>query len=114
MHHGPDWVPAVVIERLGPLTFLDETADHLLWKRHIDLLHEVKMDSQAVRPQSTESDPSVPLGDTTPMGTPPEELITPTEPSGQNRNKDIVPETPRYQRHNHQSPDQYGSYVRVV
>ena len=27
---GPDWVPAVVIERLGPLTYLVETADHLL------------------------------------------------------------------------------------
>ena len=32
MRPGPDWVPAVVIERLGPLTYLVETTDHLLWK----------------------------------------------------------------------------------
>ena len=50
MHPGPNWVPAVVIERLGPLTYLVEMADHLLWKRHIDLLRELKMDSQAETP----------------------------------------------------------------
>ena len=101
MRTGPDWVPAVVIERLGPLTYLVETADHLLWKRHIDRLRELKTDSQIETPQSTESDPSdldSPLGDTTSMGTPPEEVITPLEPPGQNRNQDIVSETPRYPR----------------
>ena len=46
MHPGPDWVPAVVIERLGPLTYLVETTDHLLWKRHIDLLHEGEQSSR--------------------------------------------------------------------
>ena len=74
MRPGPDWVPAVVIERLGPLTYLVETTDHLLWKRHIDLLRELKVNSQVETPQSTESDPSdlnIPLGDTTSMGTPP-------------------------------------------
>ena len=89
IHSGPDWEPTVVIERLGPLTYLVETADHLLWKRHIDLLRELKMGSQAETPQSTESEPSdldIPLGDTTPMGTPPEEVITPLEPPGQNKN----------------------------
>ena len=117
MRPGPDWVPAVVIERLGPLTYLVETADHLLWKRHVDLLRELKMDSQTETPQSTESDPSdldIPLGDTTPMGTPREEIITPPEPPGQNRNQDIVPETPRYPRRDRRSPDRYGPYVRVV
>ena len=42
IHSGPDWVPAVVIERLGPLTYLVETADYLLWKRHINLLRELR------------------------------------------------------------------------
>ena len=55
---GPDWVPAVVIERLGHLTYLVETTDHLLWKRHINLLRELKVKSQAETPQSTESDSS--------------------------------------------------------
>ena len=83
MRPGPDWVPVVVIERLGPLTYLVETAEHLLWKRHIDLLRELKMDSQTETPQSTESDSSdleIPLGDTTLMGIPSEESITPPEP----------------------------------
>jgi hypothetical protein len=26
---GPDWIPAVVVERLGPLTYLVETVDKL-------------------------------------------------------------------------------------
>ena len=97
MHPGPDWVPAVVIERLGPLTYLVETIDHLLQKRHIDLLHELKMNSQVETPQSAESDPSdldIPLGDTTSMGTPPEEVTTPPDAPGQNRDQDIVHETP--------------------
>ena len=32
---GPNWVPAVIIERLGPLTYLVERTDHSLWKRQI-------------------------------------------------------------------------------
>ena len=38
---GPDWIPAVVVERLGPLSYLIETEDHDLWRRHIDLLKEL-------------------------------------------------------------------------
>ena len=53
-----EWVPAVIIETLGPLTYLVEMTNNLLWKRHIDLLHELKVNSQAETPQSTESDPS--------------------------------------------------------
>ena len=116
MRPGPDWVPAVVIERLGPLTYLVETTDHLLWKRHIDLLHELKVNSQVETPQSTESDPSdldIPLGDTTSMGSAPEEVTTPPDAPDQNRNQYIVPETPSYPRLDRRSPDWYGPYVRV-
>ena len=35
---GADWVP--VVERLGPLSYLVEMSDKLLWKRPIDLLRE--------------------------------------------------------------------------
>ena len=57
------------------------------------------MNSEVETPQSTESDHSdldIPLSDTTSMGTPSEEVTTLPEPPGQNRNWDIVPETPRY------------------
>ena len=83
MRPGPDWVPAVVIERLGPLTYLVETSDHLLWKRHVDLLLELKINSQAETPQTTESDPSdldIPLGDTTFIGTLPENSLLSLSP----------------------------------
>jgi len=37
---GPDWIPAVIVERLGPLSFLVEMTDHQLWRRHMDQLKE--------------------------------------------------------------------------
>ncbi len=40
-HPGPAWIPAVVIERLGPLSYLVETKDHDQWRRHVDLLKEL-------------------------------------------------------------------------
>ena len=46
MRPGPDWVPAVVKERLGPLTYLVETTERLLWKRHVDLLRELTVRKQ--------------------------------------------------------------------
>ena len=33
---GPDWVPAKVIARHGPLSYLLETSDQQVWKRHVD------------------------------------------------------------------------------
>ena len=54
----PDWVPAVVVEHLGPLTYLVETTDRLLWKRHIDLLREL-----CVHNHITEDHNSEELGD---------------------------------------------------
>ena len=53
-----DWVPAVVVEHLGPLTYLVATTDSLLWKRHIDLLREL-----CVRDRITEDHNSEELGD---------------------------------------------------
>ena len=35
---GPKWIPAVIVERLGPLSYLVETNDYDLWRRHVDLL----------------------------------------------------------------------------
>ena len=35
---GPDWVPGVLIEKLGPLTFKVQTQAGQIWKRHVDHL----------------------------------------------------------------------------
>ena len=33
---GPRWVQAVIVERCGPLSYLVQTLDGKVWKRHID------------------------------------------------------------------------------
>ncbi len=43
---GPDWIPAVIIQRLGPLSYLVETTDHDLWRRHMDQLKQTDLDSR--------------------------------------------------------------------
>ena len=80
---GPDWVPAVVVERLGPLTYLVETADRLLWKRHIDLLRELAVRHPISETQDSEDpeppDIDVPVVDSGPpvLSAPP---VMPTVP----------------------------------
>ena len=39
---GPQWVQAVVVERCGPVSYLVQTLNGNVWKRHID---HVKIDS---------------------------------------------------------------------
>ena len=38
---GPNWVAGIIVERLGPLSYLVETETHQFWKRHVDQLKEV-------------------------------------------------------------------------
>ena len=38
---GPDWIPAIIVERLGPLPYLVETSDKQCWRRHVDHLKEL-------------------------------------------------------------------------
>ncbi len=38
---GAEWVAAEIVERLGPLTYLVETSDRQLWRRHVDHLKEL-------------------------------------------------------------------------
>ena len=38
---GPKWIPAVIVEWLGPLSYLVQTNDCALWRRHVDLLKEL-------------------------------------------------------------------------
>jgi transposase InsO family protein len=33
---GPDWIPATIVEKLGPLSYVIETQDLQLWRRHVD------------------------------------------------------------------------------
>jgi hypothetical protein len=45
---GADWIPATIVARLGPLSYLVETTDKLLWRRHVDHLKE-----RTIRPSAS-------------------------------------------------------------
>ena len=36
LRDGPKWVPGVIIERTGPVSYLVEMSNGMIWKRHID------------------------------------------------------------------------------
>ena len=50
---GPDWVPAVIVECLGPVV---ATSDQLLWKRHVDLLRELCVRNRLCPTENSNSD----------------------------------------------------------
>ena len=50
---GAAWVPGVVVERVGPLTYLVQVDDGGLWKRHIDHLRERSGTLQEAAERST-------------------------------------------------------------
>jgi len=53
---GPDWVPGVIVERLGPVTYLVEV-DQRTWKRHADQLKSLEVPLPA--PEVETDDPEV-------------------------------------------------------
>ena len=53
MREGPRWVPATVVERLGPISYLIRVHNQELWRRHVDHIRDgVEL------PHSTECSPS--------------------------------------------------------
>lgn len=77
---GPAWVPGVIVERLGPLSYLVETSEQF-WKRHAEQIREVE------NPPAEHSEPAQPAPVETHSSTefqPPPEwsypTLTPSEP----------------------------------
>ena len=54
---GDKWVPGVVIERKGPLSYTIQTESGMLWRRHIDQLRELATSTanSAVSPEESTS-----------------------------------------------------------
>ena len=48
---GPDWIPAVIAQQLGPVSFLVDVESGLRWKRHIDHIRELA-DLPMITPQA--------------------------------------------------------------
>ena len=51
MRPGPDWIPAVIAQQLGPVSFLVDVESGLRWKRHIDHIRELA-DLPMITPQA--------------------------------------------------------------
>ena len=51
MHPGPDWIPAVITQQLGPVSFLVDVESGLRWKHHIDHIRELA-DLPLITPQA--------------------------------------------------------------
>ena len=99
---GPLWLPGIISERLGPLTYLVEMDEDRSWKRHVDQLR-VRGDS----PQET----SMPTSDTAgPIDEGPE-LVDGEVPHEQLSLDSTTTEEPntgvRYPQRERRPPDRY-------
>ena len=56
---GPDWISGIIIEKLGPLSYLVETSAQQVWRRHVDqlrLFEKHKTQSELDEPNQMNSD----------------------------------------------------------
>ena len=56
---GPDWISGIIIEKLGPLSYLMETSAQQVWRRHVDqlrLYEQHKTQSELDEPNQMNSD----------------------------------------------------------
>lgn len=88
---GEKWKPATVLAKTGPVSYIVETSDHLVWRRHIDqLLHSSGTSYDPEPPASAVPDldvypdqhfeePSMPLvdGDALPLTAGPAQVMPP-------------------------------------
>ena len=78
LREGPDWIPATVIEVLGPVTYLVETDHGQKWKRHTDQIKDWLSPVPQVTPETENSNPEVGTDtyETASIGSGPLTLIT--------------------------------------
>ena len=50
---GPNWIPAVVEQRLGPLSYLVKTQNGQKWRRHVDHLKEIPSEQASDSPEES-------------------------------------------------------------
>ena len=103
---GERWLPGVVVQKLGPLTYSIQLDSGMLWRRHIDQLHPIRDDTvtappdieQCILPSSSESET-----------VPDQPMIPPTQPTAQNS----TPPRPssRYPVRDRQPPAWYAPMI---
>ena len=47
LHCGPKWIPGVIVQNLGPLSFLIKTRNGQTWRRHEDYLKKLHTDPES-------------------------------------------------------------------
>ena len=103
---GSKWVPGVIIENTGPVSYVVKTSDGLVWRRHVDQIREYVSEQMSASrnltsvPQSDdEYGPTLPLQ---------EETVepSPTRPSPASESEVVEH---RYPRHDRRPPDRYSS-----
>ena len=97
-HLGPTCTAGVIVERLGPLTFLVQVTSGVFWRRLIDHLHPIK-DSVNVQNPCNPASPPLPDFSVQP------DFI----PNTNSENNEQIPTKHRYpKRHNRRPPFHYG------
>ena len=106
---GPDWVPATILEVKGPVTYLVETDDKQVWKRHLD---QFKQKSQSTEFENDDTEfPSIPTQNSTRPEDPPD--TGPDVNTGDDTpDLSVEPQapdttTPRYPSRNRHGPNRY-------
>ena len=101
--HGMPWTPAVVVRRLGPVSYLVRLSTGQLWRRHVDHLRSCDiLPTGSDVPLGVESDWSV-VSDS-PLVTTRAEGSTSTSSSSRSS---PAPGSRRYPQREHHAPDRY-------
>jgi hypothetical protein len=83
---GTNWIPAIVVARLGPVSYLLELEDKQLWQRHVD---HIKYRGISPAVPGPDHEPESPGPDTaTPERVEPESETAP-EPAAPEQNSDV-------------------------
>ena len=117
---GDKWVPGVVIERKGPLSYTIQTESGMLWRRHIDQLRKLSTSTANSAVSSEESTLPYDIGGPSHTNDPehepeadapheePEEL-PPEEPPPPEEETETETETEKsYPQRSRKPPDRYG------
>lgn len=112
---GPNWLPAIIVARLGPLSYLVETEDKQMWRRHVDHIKErvlplIPTSTQSSQPEAVpdemdevDDDPGlIPLP--SPQG--PAAPDTGSAPANSQEREEILPNQ-RYPQREHRAPNFY-------
>lgn len=112
---GPNWVPATIVEVQGPVTYLVETDDRQVWKRHLDQLKEFHESRETTDFTSENTEfPCIPPQEPAESGEPVEPDNVELDSNNENDTQDFSvgtqasdTTTPRYPSRNRQPPDRF-------